>query len=98
MFDQLETELEVDYSTSVFIDNLEICDSSLLDSKLGDTCTGGPGRLLGKSQFYLDDHASQYIVDTFESGCNLIFIGYTPTPPFMKRNNLSDLEQSYFFL
>ena len=43
MCDQIENEPEVDYSTSVFIDNLEICDSSLLDSKLGDTCTVGQG-------------------------------------------------------
>ena len=52
MCDQLSTEPEVDYSTSFFIDNTELCDSSLLDSKLGDTCTGVPGRLLGKLQFY----------------------------------------------
>ena len=30
MCDQLEAEPEVDYSTSVFIDNLEICDSFCL--------------------------------------------------------------------
>ena len=94
MCDQLETEPEVDYSTSVFNDNLEIFDSSLLDSKLGDTCTGVPGRLLGKSQFYLDVNASQYIVQTIESGYELVFINDTPPPTFMKRNNLSALNQS----
>ena len=87
MCDQIETEPEVDYSTSVFIDNLEICDSSLLDSKLGDTCTGVLSRLLGKSQFYLDVHASQYIIDTIYSGYKLLFIADTPAPPFIK--NLS---------
>ena len=33
------TEAETDYSVSVFVDNNEFCDLSLLDSKLGDSCT-----------------------------------------------------------
>ena len=36
MCDILEAEPEVDYSTSIFVINLELCDSSLLDRKLGD--------------------------------------------------------------
>ena len=49
----LETEPDVDFSTSVFVDDYELIDSALLESKLGDTCTGVPGRLLGKPQFIL---------------------------------------------
>ena len=72
MSDILETEPEVDYSTSVFVDNLKLIDSALLESKLGDTCTGVPGRLLGKFQFFIKVHASQYIIDTIEDGYKLI--------------------------
>ena len=59
----LETDPDVDFSTSVFVDDYELIDSALLESKLGETCTGVPGRLLGKSQFYIKVHASQYIID-----------------------------------
>ena len=59
-------------------------------------CTGVPVRLLGKSQFYLDSNASQYIVQTIETGYKLVFITDTPPPSFMKRNNLSALNQSDF--
>ena len=89
MSEELLTEEETDYSVSVFLDENELCDLSLLNSKLGDTCTGVPGRLLGKSAFYLEVKASQYIVQTIESGYKLIFVNDSPPPPFMKRNNLS---------
>ena len=56
----LETEPDMDFSTSVFVDDYQLIDSALLESKLGDTCTGVPGRLLGKSKFYIKVHASQY--------------------------------------
>ena len=78
MDDILETEPDVDYSTSVFVDNFESIESALLESKLGDTCTGVPGRLLGKSQFYLDVHASQYIIDTIHTGNKLLFLADIP--------------------
>ena len=45
---ELETEPDVDFSTSVFVDDYQLVDSALLGSKLGDTCTGVQGRLLGK--------------------------------------------------
>ena len=58
--------------------------------------TGVPGRLLGKSQFYLDVNASQYIVQTIESGYKLVFLNDSPPPYFMKRNNLSALNKADF--
>ena len=82
MSEELLTEEETDYSVSVFFDNNELCDSSLLNSKLGDTSTDVPGRLLGKSEFYLEVNASQYIVQTIESGYKLIFIN--DSPPSLK--------------
>ena len=39
MDDVLETEPDVDFSTSVFVDDYQLVDSALLESKLGDTCT-----------------------------------------------------------
>ena len=84
MGDISETEPEVDNSTSVFVDNFELIDSALLESKLGDTCTGVPGRLLGKSPFYLDVHASQYIIDTIHTGYKLLLVSNTPPPKFYK--------------
>ena len=44
----LDTEPDLDFSESVFVDDLQIVDPAFLESKLGDTCTGVPGRLLGK--------------------------------------------------
>ena len=96
MSEELLVEKETDYSVSVFLDENELCVSSLIKSKLGDTCTGNPGRLLGKSAFYLEVKASQYIVHTFESGYKLIFVNDSPPPPFMKRNNLSALNKAEF--
>ena len=86
----------MDFSTSVFVDDYQLIDSALLESKLGDTCTGVPGRLLGKSQFYIEVHASQYIIDTIEDGYKLIFVADTPSPKFYKKNNQSALQQSDF--
>ena len=74
----LDTEPDSDYSESVFVDNLQIIDPAFLQSKLGDTCTGVPGRLLGKSQFYIEVHASQYIIDTVAEGYKILFIAGTP--------------------
>ena len=37
MSEELVSEDETDYSVSVFFGNNELCDSSLLNSKLGDT-------------------------------------------------------------
>ena len=55
-------------------------DPAFHSSKLGDTCTGVPGRLLKKSQFYIEVHASQYIIDTVEEGYKLIFVADTSPP------------------
>ena len=62
----------------------------------GETCTGVPGRLLGKSAFYLEVNASQYIVKTIESGYKLLFVNDIPPPPFIKCNNLSALNKAEF--
>ena len=86
MDDELETEPDVDFSKSVFVDNFQLVDSALLESKLGDTCMGVPGRLLGKSQFYIEVHASQYIIDTIQDGYKLLFVSDTPPPKFYKQN------------
>ena len=74
----LDTEPDSDYSESVFVDDLQIIDPAFLQSKLGDTCTVVPGRLLGKSQFYIEVHASQYIIDTIAEGYKLLFVADTP--------------------
>ena len=42
------------YDHSVIFDSIRLFDPILVDSKLGDTNTGVPGRLLGKHQFYMD--------------------------------------------
>ena len=81
-----DTEPDSDYSESVFVDYLQIVDPAFLSSKLGDTCTGVPGRLLRKSQFYIEVHASQYIIDTVAEGYKLLFIADTPQPPQKKLN------------
>ena len=69
---------------------------ALLESKLGDTCTCVPGRLLGKLPFYIEVHVSQYIIDTIEDGYKLIFVADTPPPKFYKKNNQSTINQSDF--
>ena len=74
MDDVLDTEPDSDFSESVFVDDLQIIDPAFLQSKLGDTCTGVPGRLLGKSQFYIEVHASQYIIDTIGDGYKLLLV------------------------
>ena len=67
-------EDEPDYSQSIFIDENELKTNALTSiDRLGDTFTGVPGRLLGKSAFYLEVKASQYIVDTVTSEYKLIF-------------------------
>ena len=51
---------EPNYSESLFIDNSELTDNALTSlDRLGDTFTGVPGRLLGKSAFYIEVEASQ---------------------------------------
>ena len=56
MADVPDTEPDSDFSESVFVDNLQIVDPAFLESKLVDTCMDVPGRLLGKSQFYIEIH------------------------------------------
>ena len=92
----LDTEPDLDFSESVFVDDLQIVDPIILESKLGDTCMGVPGRLLGKSQFYIEVHASQYIIDTIADGYKLLFVANTPPPKFYKKNNQSALLKSDF--
>ena len=47
-------EDEPDYSQSLFIDENELKTNDLTSiDRLGDTFTGVPGRLIGKSAFYL---------------------------------------------
>ena len=90
-------EDEPDYSQSIFIDENKLKTNALTSiDRLGDTFTGVPGRLLGKSAFYLEVKASQYIVDTVTSGYELIFMHNQPPPPFYKRNNKSALDKSEF--
>ena len=62
MADVLDTEPDSDFSESVFVDDLQIIDPAFLQSKLGDTCTGVPGRLLGKSQFYIEVPLMTYLL------------------------------------
>ena len=66
--------------------------------KLGDTNSGVPGRLLGKHQFYLEVGASQYIVDTIQSGYKLVFENDIPPPQSYLPNNKSALDKSAFVL
>ena len=87
---------EPDYSESIFIDNSEMTESLTSLDRLGDTFTGVPGRLLGKSAFYIEVEASQYIIDTVSSGYQLIFKNNQPPPVFYKRNNKSALDKGDF--
>ena len=64
-----DTDPEPFFSESVFVDNLQLIDPALHSNKLGDTCTGVLGILLGKSQFYIEINASQYIIETVQDGC-----------------------------
>ena len=61
--------IEPDYQDILFI-----------EEKMGDTNVGVPARLLGKQAFYLEVGASQYIVDSVESGYKLIFCDEQPPP------------------
>ena len=70
---------EPDYRDISFIDEDVVLQTASLD-KLGDTNSGVPGRLLGKSQFYLDIGASQYIQNSVDSGYKLVFIEDQPPP------------------
>ena len=95
-----DTEPDSDFTESVFVDDLQIVDPAFQSSKLGDTCTGVPGRLLRKSQSYIEVHASQYIIDTVNEGYKLLFVAETPPPPkkkkFYKKNNQSALLKADF--
>ena len=92
----LDTDPDPVFDQSVFIDNVQLVDPVLLSNKLGDTNMGVPGRLLGKSQFYTDINANQYIIETVQEGYKLVFQGGTPPPKFFKRNNQSALQRSDF--
>ena len=63
---------EPDYRDVFFIEEDAVLQTASLD-KLGDTNSGVPARLLGKHQFYLDIGATQYIIDSVESGYKLLF-------------------------
>ena len=80
----LDTDPDPVFDQSVFVDHFQLVDPALLSNKLGDTCTGVPGRLLGKSQFYTDINASQYIIETVQEGYKLVFVAGTPPPPQKK--------------
>ena len=84
MCDTLDTDPDPVFDQSVFIDNVQLVDPVLLSDKLGDTNKGVPGRLLGKSQFYTEIGASQYIVETIEHGYKLVFFSCTPPPTFSR--------------
>ena len=86
--------MEPDFSGSIFLDHSELKDEISTFNKLGNTFTGVPGRLLGKSAFYLEVDASQYIIDTVKDGYKLLFVNDIPPPRFHKRNNKSALDQS----
>ena len=76
-------ELEPDYSDSIFLDQTELKTDSIESfDRMGDTFTGVPGRLLRKSEFYLEVNASQYNVDTVTDGYKLIFKNDTTPPLF----------------
>ena len=78
-----DTEPDPVFTESVFVDDLKIVDPAFHSSKLGDTCTGVPGRLLKKSQFYIEVNASQYIIDTVEKGYKLVFVANTQPPQIL---------------
>ena len=91
----LDTDPDPVFDQSVFVDNLQLVDPALLSNKLGDTCTGVPGRLLGKSQFYTDINASQYIIETVQEGYKLVCVADPPPPKKkFKKNNQSALQRS----
>ena len=94
---------EPDYTTfNDYNDTMASEDDQFLESanfeKLGDTNSGVPGRLLGKHLFYLEVGASQYIVDTIQSGYKLVFVDNTPPPQSFLPNNKSALDKSAFVL
>ena len=68
----LDLEQDPVYDSSIILDTFQLTDPILLDDKLGDTNKGVPGRLLGKSQFYTEVGASQYIIETIEFGNKLV--------------------------
>ena len=80
MSDTLDTDPDPVFDQSVFIDNVQLVDPVLLSNKLGDTNMGVPGRLLGKSQFYTDINANQYIIETVQGAINL-FLNVAHPPP-----------------
>ena len=86
----LDLEPDPVYDSSVILDNFQLIDPILFGDKLGDTNKGVPGRLLGKSQFYAEIGASQYIVETIEHGYKLVFLCGTPPPPqiFKKKQQI----------
>ena len=75
---------EPDYRDVLFIDEVAILQTASLD-KMGDTNTGVPARLLGKHAFYLEVGASQYIIDSVESGYKLIFCEDQPPPQILQK-------------
>ena len=92
----LDTDPDPVFDQSVFVDNLQLIDPALHSNKLGDTCTGVPGRLLGKSQFYTEINASQYIIETVQEGYKLVFVAGNSPPRFFKKNNQSALKRADF--
>ena len=80
----LDLEPDPVYDSSIILDNFQLTDPILLGDKLGDTNKSVPGRLLGKSQFYTEIGASQYIVETIEHGYKLVFFSCTPPPTFSR--------------
>ena len=87
---------EPDFSYSIVIENSEMTESLTSLERLGDTFTGVPGRPLGKSAFYIEVEASQYIIDTVSSGYQLIFLNNQTPPVLFKRNNKSALDKGDF--
>ena len=81
----LDLEPDPVYDSSVILDNFQLIDPILFSDKLGDTNKGVPGRLLGKSQFYAEIGASQYIVETIEHGYKLVFNCSTPPPQIFEK-------------
>ena len=86
----LDTDPDPVFDQSVFVDNLQLIDPALHSNKLGDTCTGVPGRLLGKSQFYTEINASQYIIETVQEGYKPVFQPvHPPTQIFKEEQSVS---------
>ena len=88
---------EPDYRDVFFIEEDAVLQTASLD-KLGDTNSGILARLLGKHEFYLEVGASQYIIDSVESGYKLLFYDDQPPPKFFKSNNKSALDKGDFVL